>query len=188
MKKKVIFACLLISVLIAVAVCLILVTMSKKPSVPAKEPSAQEETPSSPDGSDEWGAQKALASLNGIMNSMQEEQEDTPAFIVELEKRNKITVEEFTENEEGAAVTVTVKSPDLYGIAKKIDQNNEDRSKEELLALIDEELKKADIIEKTLVLEYVKTDNGYVPIITSEFLDAYYGGVFRLYDDLISNR
>ena len=35
-------------------------------------------------------------------------------------------------------------------------------------------------------MEFQATENGYEPILTMEFFDAYYGGVLKLLDEALS--
>lgn len=134
-------------------------------------------------------AKGAKEALDNILSVLEEEPEDAteeiPDFLVETEERNGYEILSFEETETGAIATLRVYAPDLYGIAKELDQTTY-TDEAELLAAINAAVKDAELVEKQITLEFEKTDDGYVPIITSEFLDALYGGVFRLYDDLIN--
>ena len=52
---------------------------------------------------------------------------------------------------------------------------------------LDDRLKVATLVEKQVTMEYVLTDEGYEPVLTAEFLDAYYGGIYQLRDEAIVN-
>ena len=43
-----------------------------------------------------------------------------------------------------------------------------------------EAIGKAEIVEQEIPIEYVMTENGLEPVLSIEFIDAYYGGIFKL--------
>ena len=64
---------------------------------------------------------------------------------------------------------------------------------EELVATNEEaeilkELAKASIVEKEVSIEFVKVNGEYKPQLTTEFLDAYYGGVYKLREEFLASQ
>ena len=85
-------------------------------------------------------------------------------------------------------VTFVVHASDLYTLAKELDETNEYATEEELRSAIVEAIGKAELVEREVALEFRATENGYEPILTMEFFDAYYGGVLKLLDEMLSNK
>ena len=102
-----------------------------------------------------------------------------------IDERSGYSAVSFEATDSGAVATVKVYAPDLYNAVKKLDSDGVKRTEEELVAALEDAIKNAEIIEKEIKLEFTKTEDGYIPVLTSEFLDALYGGVFRLYDELL---
>lgn len=125
-------------------------------------------------------------SIENVMDAVVAEDEEPDPLLKETESRNGYEVLECTESEMGATATIRVFAPDLYSIAKKIDENYEFDNDEDLMQAIIEAISKAEIIEQEITLEFEKTSDGYSPILTQEFFDAYYGGVLKLFDEAIS--
>ena len=61
-----------------------------------------------------------------------------------------------------------------------IDENQFDKT-------ILDELKKASVIVSEEDLQFRLVDGKYQPILTDSFLDAYYGGIFRLREEWIAS-
>lgn len=107
--------------------------------------------------------------------------EATPEWILQVEKKNKYELISIEDKKTYAVGTFLVSSPDLYSVAKKVDEINPESSK--LEETVSEELKKASIVKTEVTLIFKKTEEGLSPILTSDFLDAYYGGAYRLYEE-----
>lgn len=112
---------------------------------------------------------------------------ETPAFLYSIESRNGYEILSFEKTQTGAVATMRVFAPDVYGVAKNLDSSNTYTDANTLMDALDSALKTAPIVEKQVVVEYILTDNGYAPILTAEFLDAYYGGIYQLRDEVIAN-
>ena len=131
-------------------------------------------------------AKEELDEILTVLTVPQEgETEQEPDFIAEADKLNGYEIVSLKITNKRAIAVLRVYAPDLYSIAKELDKNTYD-NEEELIAAINEAVKDAEIVEKEITLDFTETEDGYVPVITSEFLDALYGGVFRLYDELLS--
>lgn len=112
---------------------------------------------------------------------------ETPAFLCSIESRNGYEILSFEKTQAGAIATMRVFAPDVYGVAKNLDSSNTYTDANALMDALDNALKTAPIVEKQVIIEYILTDQGYAPILTVEFLDAYYGGIYRLRDEAIAN-
>lgn len=112
---------------------------------------------------------------------------ETPAFLYSIESRNGYEILSFEKTQTGAVATMRVFAPDVYGVAKNLDSSNTYTDANALMDTLDNSIKTAPIVEKQVVVEYILTDQGYAPILTAEFLDAYYGGIYRLRDEVIAN-
>lgn len=112
---------------------------------------------------------------------------ETPAFLYSIESRNGYEILSFEKTQAGAVATMRVFAPDVYGVAKNLDSINTYTDANTLMDALDSALKTAPIVEKQVVVEYILTDEGYAPILTVEFLDAYYGGIYQLRDEVIAN-
>ena len=132
-------------------------------------------------------AKEGLDEVLSILTEPQEgETEQDPDFLTETDKLNGYEIISFKITNKRAIAVLRVYAPNLYSIAKELDKNTYD-DEAELMAAINEAVKEAEIVEKEIELEFEKTEDGYIPVITSEFLDALYGGVFSLYDELLSS-
>lgn len=112
---------------------------------------------------------------------------ETPAFLYSIESRNGYEILSFEKTQTGAVATMRVFAPDVYGAAKNLDSSNTYTDANTLMDTLDNSIKTAPIVEKQVVVEYILTDQGYAPILTAEFLDAYYGGIYQLRDEAIAN-
>ena len=112
---------------------------------------------------------------------------ETPTFLYLIESRNGYEILSFEKTQTGAVATMRVFAPDVYGVAKNLDSSNTYTNTNVLMDALDNSLKTAPIVEKQVVVEYILTDQGYAPILTVEFLDAYYGGIYQLRDEAIAN-
>ncbi len=131
-------------------------------------------------------AKEGLDEVLSILTQPQEgETEQEPDFLTETDKLNGYEIISFKITNKRAIAVLRVYAPDLYSIAKELDKNTYD-DEAELMAAINEAVKEAEIVEKEVTLEFNITEDGYSPVISSEFLDALYGGVFRLYDELLN--
>lgn len=132
-------------------------------------------------------AESALdAVLAAPISEVETEGEETPAFLSEMEDQNGYEILSFEETDDGAVATLKVYAPDLYSVAKQLDSELSYETEEEMLAAIDLAIKNAPTVERQVELNFEKTDEGYQPILTDEFLDVYYGGVFRLYKEMLT--
>ena len=125
-------------------------------------------------------------SLDTALTVPESEKADDPAFLTEMEKKNGYEV--LSAESQGDTVTATIRvfAPDLSTIAKQVDAQSSGKSKEELLEAIQQAVAAAEPVEKTITVEFEKNGDTYTPLITAEFFDAYYGGIFQLYDQLLT--
>ncbi len=126
-------------------------------------------------------------SLHIALDILEQDTANDPTFLTAVDSKNGYEVLSFKQTGTDATAVVKVYSPDLYSIAKKLDSDGITRTEEELLEAIANEVANAQIVESEIELEFTVTADGCVPVLTSEFLDALYGEVFRLYDDMLSS-
>ena len=124
--------------------------------------------------------------LDDVVSSAIESDENPDQLLTATESRNGYEVLSYTETETGVLVTFLVYAPDLYTVAKEIDENYQFETEEELKSAVIDAVGKAQIVEQEITMEFRKTDDGYEPILTMEFIDAYYGGVIKLLDEALS--
>ncbi|MBE6942847.1 MAG: hypothetical protein E7453_01120 [Ruminococcaceae bacterium] len=164
---------------IAIALCVIgaaIFAIIKNPN---------DDTPGVSNPISEEEAQQMVTALDGMLSPLTEETSEEPIFMEAIDERSGYSAVSFEATDSGAVATVKVYAPDLYNAVKKLDSDGVKRTEEELVAALEDAIKNAEIIEKEIKLEFTKTEDGYIPVLTSEFLDALYGGVFRLYDELL---
>ena len=112
---------------------------------------------------------------------------ETPEFLRTIESRNGYEILSFEKTQTGAVATMRVFAPDVYTVAQKLDSSNTYTDANALMDELDYALKIAPIVEKQVMIEYFITDEGYTPVLTAEFLDAYYGGIYQLRDEKIAH-
>lgn len=126
--------------------------------------------------------------LQEVLNVAMSGDENSDGLLTETESRNGFEVLSCEKTDIGVSVKIKVFAPDLYTIAKEIDANYIFDTKEELKNAVMEAIKKAPIIEQEVTIEFEKTEDGYIPLLTEEFFDAYYGGVLKLLSELITEQ
>ena len=126
--------------------------------------------------------------LQDVLNEAMADDGEADALLTETESKNGYRIVSVNENDTGVVVTFVVYAPDLYTVAKEIDENNTYETEEELRAAVLEAVSRAEIVEQEVTIEFIKTDNGYEPILTEEFFDAYYGGVLKLLDEAFNKK
>lgn len=129
--------------------------------------------------------QKALQYMLEDAMSVGDESDE---LLTKTEERSGYKVISCTETETGVVATFLVYAPDLYTVAKDIDENYTFDTEEELQNAVVEAIGKAEIVEQKITIEFVKADNGYEPLLTMEFIDAYYGGILKLYNEKITEK
>ena len=75
----------------------------------------------------------------------------------------------------------------MYTVAKNIDENLEFEKNHELRKAVIEAIAQAELVEREITVECRKTENGYEPVMSMEFFDAYYGGVLKLLNERLTN-
>lgn len=83
---------------------------------------------------------------------------------------------------------MNVYAPDVYNLAKELDAQGSAVNPDAMQAVLVEAVQNAPIVKNEVQLLFVLTDNGYKPILTGEFMDAYYGGVIRLLEEMVNQR
>ena len=122
-------------------------------------------------------------SLQDVLNSAMSGDTEPNELLSETEYRNGFEVLSHSETETGVLVTFRVYSPDLYTVAKELDENYKFETEDELRVAVLNAIAEAEIIEKEVTIEFAETDKGYAPVLTMDFIDAYYGGVIRLFEE-----
>ena len=110
---------------------------------------------------------------------------DAPAFLSEIDRLNGYDILELKKTEDTYLVTVRVYAPDVYTVAKTMDSENTEIPQEELAKEILIAITDSGLVEKQIQLVYEWREDQYIPILTEDFVDAYYGGVLRLYKESI---
>ena len=148
-------------------------------------------SPASQYANGEFSAESAANVLDQVLEApileVNTEGVETPAFLYSIDSRNGYEILSFEKTQTGAVATLRVFAPDVYGVANNLDSGNTYTDTNALMDALDSALKTAPIVEKQVAVEYILTDEGYAPILTAEFLDAYYGGIYQLRDEAIAN-
>ena len=131
---------------------------------------------------------QAQNSLQTILDASVAKDEEPDELLTQAESRSGFEVLSCEETETGAVATIRVYAPNLYAIAKELDENNEFDNEEELRQAVIEAVGKAEIVEQEIPLEYVMTENGLQPVLSMEFFDAYYGGIFKLLAEALTQK
>lgn len=113
---------------------------------------------------------------------------EEPDFLAEIELRNGYEVLSCEETEQGLTAVLNVYAPDVYNLAKELDAQGSAVNPDAMQAVLVEAVQNAPIVKNEVQLLFVLTDNGYKPILTGEFMDAYYGGVIRLLEEMVNQR
>lgn len=123
------------------------------------------------------------ASIDDCIASVQLPGEETPEYISVMEESVIVTVLSFEKEDDIATALLRIKAPDLYTAAKTLNDSGS-FDPETIDSTLAELLRKADTVETELSMTFYLTDEGeWEPVLTEEFLDAYYGGVIRLRDE-----
>jgi len=104
-------------------------------------------------------------------------------MIHHMEEKNGYELISLEEKDHFIIGTFRVFAPDLYAVAKTVDKIDPDSKNLEETVL--DELNLAPIVEKEVSLVFERTEEGLSPILTSDFIDAYYGGAYRLYQEYL---
>ena len=186
MKKRIVLISIIAIIIVAAVVGGILLFQGKlngEDQVDSTDPSV---TDGATDSIDNQPIEvKAQHALQTILNASTAEGEEPDELLTQAESRGGFEVVSCTETETGAVATIRVYAPNLYAVAKEIDENNQFESEEELRQAVIEAVGKAEIVEQEIPLEYVMTENGLEPVLSMEFIDAYYGGIFKLLEDAL---
>ncbi len=110
-------------------------------------------------------------------------EDNTPELIHQVEEKNGYELISLKENDHYLVGNFRVFAPDLYSVAKNVDKTNPDSA--DLEETILNELSSAPVVEKEVSLIFERTEDGLSPILTSDFIDAYYGGAYRLYQEYL---
>ena len=176
MSKKKIFVLIGIAVVIIASVIVLIIVLNHQP------PKDEVTPPSSGDS--------AVKSLDQILDIPKTiiPNEETPPTLTLIEERNGYELLSFKESADTAVGIFKVYSPDIYSVAKQIDSTMTNSTKEQLEAEILKELANAQIIEKEVSIEFIIVNGKYKPQLTAEFLDAYYGGVYKLREEFLAEQ
>ena len=126
--------------------------------------------------------------LQEVLDVAMSGDENSDGLLTETESRNGFEVLSCEKTDIGVSVTIKVYSPDLYTVAKEIDANYTFETKEELKVVLVEAINKAQIVEQVVTIEFEKTEDGYMPLLTEEFFNAYYGGVLKLLSEMMAEQ
>ena len=115
--------------------------------------------------------------------SLATDQIKEPEILTIMEEKNGYEIISIDEKEEVVA-KIKVYAPDLYSLAQKMSEyrwDDEAQMEKEIIA----QLEKEKIVEKEVQLVFIKGEKEYQPILTSDFVDAYYGGALRLKEEYL---
>ena len=132
--------------------------------------------------------EQAKEALESVMDSAILADEEPDELLVATESRSGYEVLSYSETDTGVIVTFLVHAPDLYTVTKDIDENYTFEAEEELKNALIDAIGKAEIVEQEVTIEFEKTDDGYEPILSIEFIDAYYGGILKLYNEKLTEK
>lgn len=129
--------------------------------------------------------EKCDKSLQATLDSVQFDEEAIPLMIKLVEERNGYELLSIRKKEDTYVGILRVFAPDVYTAVKKVEKDDVKRAIEDMQRIIEEEIEKADIVETEIELKFQIEGENIVPILTSDFIDAYYGGVYRLREEII---
>ena len=112
--------------------------------------------------------------------------EETPTYLAVMEENNSFEILSFKENGETADALLLVRAPDLYTVLTDVSARTE-LSEEEMFASLAQELQTAPVLETEVALQFQQIDDEWQPILTTEFMDAYYGGILRLRAEMLGS-
>lgn len=114
--------------------------------------------------------------------------ETDPAFLTAMEERNSFEVLSVTESGDGTVkADLRVSAPDLLAAVAAVEgKMTGTETQEQILAAMDEAVRSAELAESRVTLTFTYTDGRWAPVLTDDFLDAYYGGVFQLRSQYLS--
>lgn len=113
------------------------------------------------------------------------ENEETPAMITFIEDRNGYELISVNRGWNSFAAKFKVFAPDVYSAVKKIEENEKKLTTDNVEEYVLRELEKAQIVETEVTLVCEKKGGKWTPILTSDFVDAYYGGTYRLQQEYL---
>lgn len=127
-----------------------------------------------------------LQTLDNASNIVEDEK--IPEYIAYLEEKSAFEVIS-AENSNDTTINSKIKitAPDLYSTINKIKIEMDTIDENQFDKTILDELKKASVIVSEEDLQFKLVDGKYQPILTDSFLDAYYGGIFRLREEWIAS-
>ena len=138
-----------------------------------------------------YSAESAESALGQVLEApvldVNTEGIETPAFLYAIESRNGYEILSFEKTQNGAVATMRVFAPDVYSVAKDLDSSNTYTNADTLMNELDNALRTAPLVEEQVVVEYILTEEGYAPVLTVEFLDAYYGGIYQLRNEMVAD-
>ena len=126
--------------------------------------------------------------LQTVLDVAMSGEENTETFLFESESRTSFEVLSYAETDNGVLVTCLVHAPDLYTIVKEIDENYTFETDAELNDALVTAIGNAQIIDREVTIEFKKNDDGYEPLLNIEFIDAYYGGILKLYNETLTKQ
>ena len=131
-----------------------------------------------------------VSSLSQALNNASNivEDEKIPEYIAYLEEKSTFEViSADNSNDTTINSKIKITAPDLYSTINKIKSEMDTIDENQFDKTILDELKKASVIVSEEDLQFKFVDGKYQPILTDSFLDAYYGGIFRLREEWIAS-
>lgn len=117
------------------------------------------------------------------------EGEDTPLVIAYIEERSNYKFISFKKNKDGTATAkVRVTAPNLCEAVRIVEKNTDVFNETEVQQRLVEAMQQLPAVQKTVSLVFVKEQGVYQPELTSEFLNAYYGGIIQLRDEMLGKQ
>ncbi len=132
-------------------------------------------------------AQTAIDDAIASIGSDVENPEVKTEYLSVMDEKSEYEILKVEEKEGKTVASVVVKSPDLYSVAKKLeDSYSEYPSSEEMDKLIAAELKNAQIITTELEVVLLENESGYTALLTEDFANAYYGNIIKLKQEYLA--
>ena len=108
-------------------------------------------------------------------------------YIAKLEEMAEITITDYTQDVDTITATVTVVAPDMYAIAKAMENEpftDADSVDEEICAQLDD---CEDFVNETFEVTFQCVEEEWVVVFTEELTDAIYGGLITYRNEYLAN-
>ena len=118
---------------------------------------------------------------------IEQTKEEAPYYLKKTEELSSFEISDFTSEDDGIAkATVTVSAPDLYSCVKAL-ENESFACESDIDDALTEKLASAEIKVKEIEIQFYYNGEEWKPLLTEEFMDAYYGGFMTLRKEYLEN-